>query len=65
MSHECPAEPCTAQVEDTMFACRPHWYALPKKIRDDIWAGYTGGDAEAHKEAMIAAAVWYRENGYG
>ncbi len=26
-----------------MFMCRGHWYALPKPMRDAIWAVYVPG----------------------
>lgn len=26
-----------------MWGCKPHWFALPKHIRDDIWATYRPG----------------------
>lgn len=26
-----------------MFACREHWYDLPKKLRDAIWREYRDG----------------------
>jgi hypothetical protein len=26
-----------------MFACRLHWFALPKRLRDAIWATYEPG----------------------
>jgi len=26
-----------------MFMCKPHWYSLPKDMRDWIWATYRPG----------------------
>jgi hypothetical protein len=26
-----------------MLACRAHWYALPRRIRDRIWRAYRDG----------------------
>lgn len=62
--HECPAPGCTAMVAQSQFACRPHWYALPKDIRDRIWAGYRNGDTEAHRRAM-ADGIDYLQARYG
>jgi hypothetical protein len=45
-----------------MFACRGDWYALPKPIRDRIWAAWRAGDLEEHAEARADARAWYREN---
>jgi hypothetical protein len=47
-----------------MLCCRSHWYALPKDIRDRVWAGYRN-DAlgPAHVQAM-ADAVEYLQARY-
>jgi hypothetical protein len=45
-----------------MFACRPHWFMLPKRLRDAIWATYRPGQeitkdpSPAYLEAAQAAA---------
>ena len=46
--HLCHAPGCDHRVPPRMFACRDHWYALPKKHRDAIWAEYRPGQ-EADK----------------
>lgn len=43
MSHICHAPGCTRRIPARLFACREHWYALPKKIRDAIWREYRPG----------------------
>lgn len=43
MIHTCHAPHCVRQVPPHLFACREHWYALPKKIRDAIWRVYVPG----------------------
>lgn len=40
MAHHCPRHGCTVTVPDHMFACRSHWFSLPKPIRDEIWRAY-------------------------
>ena len=42
-AHLCHAPGCKTPVPSKMFACRPHWYALPKPMRDAIWATYRDG----------------------
>ncbi len=39
----CPAPGCGAEIERSMFACRAHWYSIPKELRDRLWAAYRGG----------------------
>jgi hypothetical protein len=49
-----------------MFACRADWYALPKAIRDAIWAAYKPGQeitkepSTRYLEAAMNALNWYR-----
>jgi len=41
--HICHALRCTAPVPPKMFMCKRHWYMVPKKLRDAIWAAYRPG----------------------
>lgn len=57
--HECPAPGCERRVPSSQFACRAHWYSLPKDIRDAIWAGYNKMPlGEAHINAMERATAY-------
>jgi len=62
VTHQCPRPECSRSVPDDMFACRGDWYALPARLREAVWQGWTSGDAEAHHEAMRRAIEWYREH---
>jgi hypothetical protein len=62
MTHMCPRPECSRTVPDDMFACRGDWYALPARLREEIWQGYRSGDVEAHAAAMGAAREWYRDH---
>jgi hypothetical protein len=58
MSHECPATGCTAAVSPSMLFCRPHWYMVPKPIRNAVWATWADGAGQgtlAHCQAIRAA----------
>ena len=58
MSHECPAKGCTKAVSDSMLMCRPHWYMVPKPLRNDVWGAWangTGAGSAEHSEAILAA----------
>lgn len=61
--HECPYPGCAEQVDASRLACRRHWYALPKDVRDRIWASYkpdqtiltaSGEYLDALQDAMAA-----------
>lgn len=41
--HLCHAHGCTEPVPPKMFSCRPHWYALPKVLRDAVWREFRAG----------------------
>ena len=36
MIHKCHAHGCEVAVPPAMFACKPHWFSLPKAMRDAI-----------------------------
>lgn len=41
--HHCHWPGCKKQVPPAVWGCKPHWFALPKAIRDRIWATYRKG----------------------
>jgi hypothetical protein len=67
MAHHCHATGCTARVPPSMFTCKPHWFALPKPMRDAIWATYRPGQeddkqpSQAYCVAAKAAVVYLAE----
>jgi len=57
-AHDCPATGCTRRVGRGMLLCRPHWFMVPKALRDAVWDAYAGGlgaGSPAHLEAVSAA----------
>jgi len=36
----CDAHKCTEVVVRGQLMCKPHWYSLPKPIRDEVWASW-------------------------
>lgn len=65
--HECHWPGCTRQVPPAMWGCRPHWFALPKSLRDRVWATYRPGqevDATPSREYVEVAMEiqrWIKE----
>lgn len=41
--HRCHWPGCEQQVEPARWGCRVHWAALPKFLRDRIWATFVPG----------------------
>lgn len=64
MSHPCPAPGCpVADVPQDQFACRGHWYSLPKAMQRAIWTAWDKGRGagSAEHRAAIAGAARYLE----
>ena len=41
--HQCHAYACYKTVHPRLLMCRPHWYMVPKKLRDRVWETYIPG----------------------
>ena len=63
-AHDCHWPGCGKQVPPAMWGCRPHWFRLPRPIRDAIWRAYRIGQEEdgrpsaAYVAAARAAQEW-------
>jgi hypothetical protein len=57
MTHACAARGCELHVAREMLMCRRHWFMVPKRLRDRVWAAYRGHGAGASSwvEASNAA----------
>lgn len=54
-THRCPAFECAAEL-----TCRPHWFELPKELRDRIWHTYRARPYNAGKHtANVMEAIRY------
>jgi hypothetical protein len=59
-SHRCPVTRCPVRVAPDRLMCRPHWYQVPKPMRDAVWATWrsgTGAATPAHTAAITAAVA--------
>jgi hypothetical protein len=43
VSHRCHWPGCETPVPPALWGCRPHWFALPKELRDKLWRVYVPG----------------------
>lgn len=53
-TRQCRIAGCSNRHARNLFACRPHWYALPKPMRDAIWAAYRGPGVFSDEYAQAA-----------
>jgi hypothetical protein len=47
-------------TDDDKVFCRPHWFGLPKPLRDAIWDAYRRRDRSASLHNIMEAVRWYR-----
>lgn len=68
-NHTCHWPGCDRQVPPAMWGCQPHWFRLPKALRDRIWATYEIGQevsmtpSDEYLDAAHAVQVWIEEHG--
>lgn len=61
--HYCHAHGCIIEVAPKMFMCRKHWYMVPRKLRDAIWAEYKTGQERTKTPTLRYLAVQQRAIG--
>lgn len=66
--HTCHWPYCTKQVPPAMWGCSKHWYKLPPKMRNMIWATYRinqevdGTPSTSYLKVTDLAQKWIRDN---
>jgi hypothetical protein len=67
--HHCHWPNCDQTVPPAAWGCRPHWFKLPKEIRDRIWRAFRPGQEDtktpsrAYIEAAREAQAWIEQHG--
>lgn len=77
MAKTCPVDGCLSKPGAGKFMCRPHWFATPKPLRDEVWRtwriveagngqqGYSPvqrlKEIRAYRDATAAAEQWWRD----
>jgi hypothetical protein len=54
-AHECPVGGCDKDVSYSMLMCRPHWYSVPKPLRNALYRAWNygqGAGSVEHNSAM-------------
>jgi hypothetical protein len=55
---QCPVPGCDEQIDRSRLMCRRDWYAIPRPLRDRVWATWRSGrDAHGadHQQAVRMA----------
>ncbi len=64
MAHTCHWPGCLRVVPPAMWGCKPHWFMLPLRLRNRIWATYRAGQeidkrpSEDYIDAAVAVQEW-------
>lgn len=67
-NHTCHWPACDTQVPPAMWGCKPHWFKLPKRLRDLIWATYEIGQevsmtpSDEYLDAAHQVQEWIEAN---
>lgn len=67
-AHTCHWPGCGKRVPPKLWGCKQHWFALPKDIRDRIWATYRPGQevtktpSRDYVAAARAARDWIEQH---
>jgi len=62
-TNTCRHPKCNMEKPVYLYACKTHWYQLPKQIRDKIWEGFRqGGFTSSLWERGDKEAMKYWEN---
>lgn len=62
--HTCHWPGCGKEVPPAMWGCKGHWFTLPKRLRDRIWATYRRGQeitkspSPEYIEAALEVQKW-------
>jgi len=68
MSHTCHWPGCSKEVPPAMWGCKPHWFRLPRGLRNRIWATYrprqeiTKTPSAGYIQAAKDVQAWIAEN---
>lgn len=38
----CPVPGCETKHSRNLMMCKPHWFQVPKPIRDEVWRSFKG-----------------------
>ncbi len=60
LADRCPISGCSEQIDPSRLMCRGHWYAVPKHLRDRVWATWRSGRGARsceHREAVRLAIM--------
>jgi len=67
-AHKCHWPTCNTEVSPSLWGCKKHWFKLPKRLRDMVWATYKPGQeitktpSRAYLAVVLKVNDWAVEN---
>lgn len=67
-SHHCHWPGCDKQVPPARWGCAKHWYVLPKRLRDRVWATFRPGQevnftpSREYLDVALEIQEWIKNN---
>lgn len=67
-SHKCHFPTCNTEVPPKLWGCKKHWFKLPKRLRNRIWATYKAGQeitktpSKAYLKVALEVQDWCLKN---
>jgi len=46
----CPIPGCDEEIDPSRLMCRHHWYAVPRPLRNQVWATWRSGQGALSRE---------------
>lgn len=60
--HECPGADCDVRLDFEVFACRRHWFKLPRRIRNAITSSWLADLVGEYQAAHNEGVTWLEEH---
>ncbi len=57
--HKCPHPDCSEMMPHHILACKPHWFMLPRAIRDEVNVTWQSGDSTTYMAARQKAVDYW------
>ncbi len=68
LKHACHWPGCEKEVPPALWGCKPHWFRLPRELRNRVWATFIPGQeitktpSEAYMAVAAEVQMWIHEN---
>lgn len=69
-AHHCHWPGCDKQVPPAMWGCSKHWFMLPQRLRNRVWATYRPGQevtmtpSDAYMRVADEVQQWIKESAH-